>query len=318
MIDVSVVVPTRGRQSLASAVASALGQTGVSKEIIVVDASGECSASAVVHEFEAVQYVSPRRPLTAGAARWEGCQHSRGRWIALLDDDDVFRPEKLMKQVAVARKSDSPALVSSDYLLVPYSRANEADSAVAYEGRAKRLEPMQITGPPVRPKPGEPLVEYLFRRRTLRSRRRLVTSSFLVDGELGRSTPWHDGLRRFEDWHWLMSLYRQGVAWTHVPEPLVLIGTGAPHSLSAATTNWSDVEVHWPLEAFPASMKRELGDVLMCDIAVAVAAQCGLRRGFDTAALARRTGRPGLMAQLRFIIEVCRQAVLSLSALIHR
>jgi hypothetical protein len=108
MVDISVVIPTRDRTAmLMTALRSALAQDGVTFEIIVVDDGSE---QAVVPQGRDLngRLVLRRHPIPRGvsAARNTGIAQARGKWIAFLDDDDVWAPTKLARQLAVASVSD--------------------------------------------------------------------------------------------------------------------------------------------------------------------------------------------------------------------
>lgn len=89
----SVVVITRNRAHfLREALASLVAQSAALHEIVVVDDGGDESLSALVESFGAV-YV---HQANAGqqVARNTGATHATGDWIAFLDDDDVWEPDR--------------------------------------------------------------------------------------------------------------------------------------------------------------------------------------------------------------------------------
>jgi cellulose synthase/poly-beta-1,6-N-acetylglucosamine synthase-like glycosyltransferase len=96
--EVSVIVPTRNRPGyLRQAVASVLRQVDVDVEVIVIDDASDTPAAR-----EALQFADPRvhvevrrRPGGAGRARNQGLARARGKWVAFLDDDDLFAPMRL-------------------------------------------------------------------------------------------------------------------------------------------------------------------------------------------------------------------------------
>src|SRR6266542_1529901 len=104
-IDVSVVIPTRGRVDfLSCAVGAALGQQGVNVEVVVVDdASPDGTASWVAKQREdRLRLVRQDTQRGVSAARNSGVQAARGTWVAFLDDDDAWAPDKLESQLSAA------------------------------------------------------------------------------------------------------------------------------------------------------------------------------------------------------------------------
>src|SRR6516162_2720916 len=111
---VSVVIPTHDRPKLLlRAIEGVLRQTHREIEVIVViDRPDPETASAVRGVNDArVQLMLNPHPSTAAAARNAGADHAKGEWIAFLDDDDEWLPNKLERQLAFAAGRD-PALVS--------------------------------------------------------------------------------------------------------------------------------------------------------------------------------------------------------------
>ncbi len=103
-IDVSIIIPTFRRPTqLVEAIHSALGQAVVSVEVIVLDDSPEGSARPTVAQINhpCVTYFHRTNPSGGRPAlvRNEGYQHSRGRYIHFLDDDDRIAPGALQALV---------------------------------------------------------------------------------------------------------------------------------------------------------------------------------------------------------------------------
>ena len=104
---VTVVIPTRNRLPLLRpTLASALGQTGVDHEVVVVD---DGSTDGTAEHLAAL--TDPRlRVLThaegrgVSQARNAGLAAARFEWVAFLDDDDLWAPDKLAAQVRAARE----------------------------------------------------------------------------------------------------------------------------------------------------------------------------------------------------------------------
>jgi glycosyltransferase involved in cell wall biosynthesis len=116
-VDVSIVIPTHGRRDLLrAAVHSAMGQRGVTSEIVVVDdgSSDGTSEWLDTHRDARLIVLSHPSPRGVSAARNSGLEVARGRWIAFLDDDDVWAPDKLMCQLAEAVDKDRGWVYAGD------------------------------------------------------------------------------------------------------------------------------------------------------------------------------------------------------------
>ena len=98
----SVIIPTYNRAALApEAVASVLAQTWRDFEVLVVDdASTDGTAAALAAFGSRIRLLRHAFRLGVAAARNLGICAARGQWLAFLDSDDLWRPEKLARQMA--------------------------------------------------------------------------------------------------------------------------------------------------------------------------------------------------------------------------
>lgn len=118
---VSVIIPSYGGgQYLARAVQSVLMQTYSAIEVIVVDDNGlgsdaQIKTASVMSGFSdnnRVKYICHETNKNGSAARNTGAKIAHGRFLALLDDDDEYLPEKIERQVKLIEQLDeSYALV---------------------------------------------------------------------------------------------------------------------------------------------------------------------------------------------------------------
>jgi glycosyltransferase involved in cell wall biosynthesis len=102
---VSVVIPAYNAEShIAEALESLRAQTCRQMEIIVVDdGSSDRTAEIVTSRFPEVRCV--RQPNGgASSARNRGVQEARGEWVAFLDADDAWHPDKLRAQLDLMRR----------------------------------------------------------------------------------------------------------------------------------------------------------------------------------------------------------------------
>jgi glycosyltransferase involved in cell wall biosynthesis len=102
MPKVSVIIPTHNRAGLLrQAIASVLRQSFHDFEIIVVDdASTDETRAAIASQADVrIRYFRHDKNRGGSASRNAGIAHATGEYIAFLDDDDCWLPEKLAAQV---------------------------------------------------------------------------------------------------------------------------------------------------------------------------------------------------------------------------
>lgn len=97
---VSVIIPTFNRGWIVKdAIESVLAQDFTDFELIAVDDGSTDNTSEILGEFESDIRVIRQTNRGVSAARNRGIQASVGRWIAFLDSDDLWLPQKLSHQV---------------------------------------------------------------------------------------------------------------------------------------------------------------------------------------------------------------------------
>jgi len=108
---VSVIIPTYGRENLLRrAIERVIAQTWTTWDRIVVhDASPDDSVGSVISEFDDPRMRCIRHEFNQGApaARNTGIRAAKGTYIALLDSDDEWLPEKLEVQLGLFEDSSS-------------------------------------------------------------------------------------------------------------------------------------------------------------------------------------------------------------------
>ncbi len=110
---VSVIIPTHNRNHLLSrAIQSVLNQTFKDYEIIVVDDTW--ATLEISDNYPSVHFLHiPETPYPA-ISRNYGIKVSNGKYIAFLDDDDIWYPEKLQRQINVLEQYPEIGLVCSN------------------------------------------------------------------------------------------------------------------------------------------------------------------------------------------------------------
>ena len=222
---VSVVIPTRGRpQLVVRAVLSALEQTERQIEVIVVidgpDAATETELDRV--EDDRLVRVSLVESGGGAEARNVGVRAARGRWVALLDDDDEWLPNKLKAQVEAAEaESGHEVVVACKYIV----RSPHAVDAVR----------------PRRP-PGldEPASDYMFDYLCY-----FQTSTLFGSKALFLKVPFQKDLTCFHDIDWfLRATTSEGVKLIVVPEPLSIYHAPEERATITSKLGW-EARLSW-------------------------------------------------------------------------
>ena len=117
---VSVIIPTRNRgEKLLRALRSVLAQSYNALEIVVVDDASSDDMDLVVATLDDPRIRLLRHAERRGgaAARNTGIRAASGEWIAFLDDDDEWLPDKLARQLDLAqsnREDELPVIYTGE------------------------------------------------------------------------------------------------------------------------------------------------------------------------------------------------------------
>ena len=120
---ISVIVPTFNRADfLPEAVESALSQTEVEVEVIVVDDGSTDHTAAVIeqkrtHWGNRVRYIWQKNSERS-VARNHGLEYARGEYVTFLDSDDVWRPEHALTCVTALEADRDSIAAYSEYGLI--------------------------------------------------------------------------------------------------------------------------------------------------------------------------------------------------------
>ncbi len=104
---ISVVIPTYNRiKFLLRAIESVMKQTYPIHEIIVVDNNSSDNTPKIIKDKYSGINVLLQNKQGVSYARNQGIKIANGDWIALLDSDDLWKPEKIEKQLILYENSD--------------------------------------------------------------------------------------------------------------------------------------------------------------------------------------------------------------------
>ncbi len=252
------------------AVQSALAQTAGLVEVIVVvdgpDPETEATLAGFAGEARDGRLRILPLPYAVGGAeaRNLGVRHARAGWIAFLDDDDVWVPHKLAVQLRTAEQCPAPEPVV-------------AASVFARSPRADAIWPRRLYAT------GSSMAEYLFCRQEWTFGGALLqTSTLLAPRSLLLRVPFAAGLRKHQDWDWLLRVSAESnVRVVQVPEPLAIFHVEGNRSSVGRLPDWRFSRA-WAEERRALFTPRAFAGFLATECAPQ-AAQCG-------AALRERAG----------------------------
>ena len=100
---VSIIMPSyKTEEYIGESIRSVLGQTYENWELIIVDDCSPDNTDAAVAPFfsdRRIRYLKNEQNSGAAVSRNRALREAKGRWIAFLDSDDLWKPEKLEKQI---------------------------------------------------------------------------------------------------------------------------------------------------------------------------------------------------------------------------
>jgi len=116
---ISVLIPTYQRAHfLAECLASVRAQTHQSLELFVIDDGSTDQTEPICQQAKMELSHIYRENRGVSAARNAGIKASRGEWIALLDSDDLWEPEKLTRQWAYIQEHPQSKIVQTEEIWI--------------------------------------------------------------------------------------------------------------------------------------------------------------------------------------------------------
>lgn len=202
-VQVSILIRTIGRDTLARAIRSVVDQSFLDWEIVVVNASGQPLASlARVSGMGRIRWVEPGQPLGRSEAANALLEAAQGQYALFLDDDDWLLPEHLAKLVATLDADSALVAAYADVqAMTGLPAQREAGHVFALDFDPVRLQLENFL----------PIHAVLFRREVV---------------EQSPACRFDIGLQLFEDWDFWLQLAIRG-PFQRVP------GVSAIYALSA-------------------------------------------------------------------------------------
>jgi glycosyltransferase involved in cell wall biosynthesis len=212
-LQVTAVIPTFNcRERVEGAIRSTLVQDPLPIEVIVVDdgSTDGTDGKHLVAIDPRVKYIRLKKNHGGGAARNAGVDAASGNWLAFLDADDRWVPQKLSKQMAMLDKC-------RDSLI--FGCANVQFDGGPKDGKVCNCRP---------PRNDEDISRYFLIHLCT-----FQTSTLIVPTQLARTVRFNNTLKRHQDWDFVLRLIRAGAAIGYSHEPLALYwDTEGPNRIS--------------------------------------------------------------------------------------
>ena len=247
---VSAVIPTRNRPQLVlRAVRSALAQTCDSLDVVVVvdgpDPATESALQTIADPRLKVLVLDA--PAGAARARNIAVESASGDWIAFLDDDDEWVPEKIEFQIDRAFASSFTYPIVSSQL-------------IARNSRYEVLWPRAI--------PTEPISEYLLARNSWSYGDGLLsTITLLFPKDLFERVKFRPELPRHQDWDWVLrALGTPGAGIEFIAKPLAIWNQAERRSSISTQADWR-TSFDWAEEMREAITGRAYASFLATQVA---------------------------------------------------
>jgi glycosyltransferase involved in cell wall biosynthesis len=128
-INFSVIIPVFNRaETIQRALDSVLAQAFPPLEIIVIDDGSTDATPAILQDYGHKITVIRQENRGVSAARNKGIKSAKGEWIALLDSDDEWLPEKLKLQAEFIQQNPDYQILQTEEIWIR---------------RGKRVNPMK-------------------------------------------------------------------------------------------------------------------------------------------------------------------------------
>ena len=120
--SVSVVMPAYNAEKyIEESITSVINQTYTNWELIVIDDGSKDNTAEIVKQFaekdKRITLYLNEKNMGVAKTRNRGFDMAKGEYIALLDSDDIWLPEKLEKQLKLAEETDAEIIYCSYELI---------------------------------------------------------------------------------------------------------------------------------------------------------------------------------------------------------
>jgi glycosyltransferase involved in cell wall biosynthesis len=285
--EVTAIIPTRGRpQLLKQAIQSILDQQGPAVQIqVIIDGPRDMASEKIVEDFKhpLVKFHAFETNKGPAACRTAGALMAETEWVAFLDDDDLWYPQKIQIQLAAVPKG--------------------AERRTIVSCRSHIETPTGIYVWPRRlPAPGQKVGDYLFCRRSLFKGDSFVqASSILCHRDVMVQFPQRTVAH--EDWDWLIrACDHGGCRLIVVPEILARHKTEFKRN-SLSNLHQFNESFQWSLDMSGILSKQAFSGFLLHVLNGMLTERGDWRSGCHVFVTALRHGKPRIMDLFMFGIQ---------------
>jgi glycosyltransferase involved in cell wall biosynthesis len=218
---VSVVIPSIGSPDLLVAIASVLAQSYNLLEIIVVDDSLDSSVDLRDFSADGLFKISTGGGKGPSASRNLGTSIAKGSWIAYLDEDDEWLPNKISDQISFAQKSGADLILTS---------------AIFYAKKRSLRPKILLT------KNRSPIENLYDKPNLFKNHVYLPMSSVIVRKEIASQFSFDENLTERENLIFLEKIYQNGFSIIQMREFLTVINFDSSKSISRIDLS---TEIRW-------------------------------------------------------------------------
>ena len=210
----AVIIPTMGRNTLDSAIDSVFEQTLPPSEVIVVAGNEPIISTENRSRVRIIEKgLDDRTWWNAAHNRNLGVLHASSEYVALLDDDDLWLPNKMEVQI--------------DFLASHPNHVSICSAIYRFNNGKQLLRPKKIL------KENDEVLEVLYAsKRFRRFPYYLPTPGTVLRREVALSIPQDETLKTFEDIWWFYELQAKGFTITQSAQVLVTVNAAPMRSLS--------------------------------------------------------------------------------------
>lgn len=139
---ISVIIPAYNAQNtIAESIDSVLSQSFDDFELIVIDDCSSDKTKVIIHSYtdNRIRYIQNEKNLGVAETRNRGVEQANGEWIAFLDADDVWKPDKLSRQLAFAEETNAEITYTASAFMDSDGKRFDCIMSVVHELRYNEL-----------------------------------------------------------------------------------------------------------------------------------------------------------------------------------